>query len=444
MPDMLRPWRYCQQRQAFWESDAMIIAAAAGRSSGKTATAIPKFARRTCQFVPGCPHPVYAFCLPTVAQAERNVWGRLIKEYVDCGLKLSVNRGQLRIQFRLKQHPVTVHVFGLDKPQRIEGEHYCGIAIDEMSDIKPGTIERSVLPALNAYHGWLMMLGVPKRNGCGSSFWREIKIGEMGQKLAETLGAFATFEHFSWTAEDIYSPEEMAAQRAIMSSKDYAEQMLANWVSSAGMAYHAFNRNENVFTGDRYNPELPLMVCSDFNVSPMSWCVVQGNHEMLNVIDEISLRDTNTQETLDELWNRWGTHKAGFEFYGDAAGQQRHTNASLTDYIIISRDRRFADSSGRVRVFYPKRNPAVFDRVASVNAYLKNAQGRIRLMISSKCVELIKDLDSITFKENSSELDKSDPDRTHMSDALGYLIHNKYPLTIDNNGNKAITTRTWK
>ena len=65
-------------------------------------------------------------------------------------------------------------------------------------------------------------------------------------------------------------------------------------------------------------------------------------------------------------------------------------------------------------------------------------------MISSKCVELIKDLDSITFKENSSELDKSDPDRTHMSDALGYLIHNKYPLTIDNNGNKAITTRTWK
>ena len=443
MPNMTSSWRYCPQREAFWKSQAMIIAADAGRSSGKSATAIPKFASRTCQYVPSCPHPVYVYCLPTYAQAERNVWQRLQEEYKKANLKIRVNNSAMRIEFALKQHPVTVYVMGMDKPHRLEGEHYCGIAVDEMSDIRPGTIERSILPALNAYHGWLMMLGVPKRKGCGALLWREICIGDLGRELAKQLGNFASFERFHWSAEEIYTPEEMAAQKAMMSEKDYSEQMLANWETSAGLAYHAFDRNENVFTDDRYDPNRPLFVCSDFNVSPMSWCIVQGNHEHLNVIDEISKRDTNTQETLDELYKRWGKHRGGFEFYGDAASKQRHTNAALTDYIIISRDRRFADSTGKVRVYYPKSNPAVFDRIASVNAFLRNASGQTRLMISSKCVELIKDLEGIAFKENSNEIDKSDPDRTHMSDALGYLIHYKYPLNIDNNGNRNIATLKW-
>ena len=443
MPDMQRPWRFCPQRQAFWESEAMIIAADAGRSSGKSATAIPKFAMRTCQHVPDCGHPVYAYCLPTYAQAERNVWQRLQDEYKDAGIKMRINNSAMRIEFALTQHPVTVYVFGMDKPHRLEGEHYCGIAVDEMSDIRPGTIERSILPALNAYHGWLMMLGVPKRKGVGALLWRDICCGDLGRQLSEKLGAFATFEHYHWSAEDIYTPEEMAAQKAMMSAKDYSEQMLANWETTAGLAYHAFDRNENIFYDNRYDPFRPLFICSDFNVSPMSWCVVQGNHELLTVIDEISLRDTNTQETLNELWRRWGHHKAGFEFYGDAASRQRHTNAALTDYIIISRDRRFADDSGRVRIYYPKSNPAVFDRIASVNAFLRNAQGRVRLMISSKCKELIADLDGITFKENSNEIDKSNPDRTHMSDALGYLVHYRYPLNIENNGNRTISTNRW-
>lgn len=443
MPDMSRPWRYCPQRQAFWKSEAMIIAADAGRSSGKSATAISKFALRTCQHVPMCQHPVYAYCLPTYAQAERNVWLRLQNEYNEAGIKIRVNSSALRIEFALRQHPVTVYVMGMDKPHRLEGEHYCGIAVDEMSDIRPGTIERSVLPALNAFHGWLMMLGVPKRKGCGALLWRDICIGDLGREMSRSMGAFATFEHFHWSAEEIYTPEEMAAQKAMMSEKDYSEQMLANWETSAGLAYHAFDRNDNVYTGDRYDPLRPLLVCSDFNVSPMSWCIVQGNQDCLTVIDEISMRDTNTQETLDELWRRWGHHKSGFEFYGDAAGKQRHTNASLTDYVIISRDRRFADRSGRVRVFYPKSNPAVFDRIASVNAFLRNAQGKIRLMINSKCKELIADLDGISFRENSNEIDKSDPDRTHMSDALGYLIHYKYPLNIESSGNRTIATYKW-
>jgi hypothetical protein len=39
------------------------------------------------------------------------------------------------------------------------------------------------------------------------------------------------------------------------------------------------------------------------------------------------------------------------------------------------------------------------------------------------CKELIKDFEQVIFKENSQVIDKDrDPRRTHLSDALGYLV----------------------
>ncbi len=58
-----------------------------------------------------------------------------------------------------------------------------------------------------------------------------------------------------------------------------------------------------------------------------------------------------------------------------------------------------------------------------MNAKLKNAAGDIYMRISPRCKELIKDLEQVTYKAESTVMDKDrDPKRTHLSDALGYLI----------------------
>jgi hypothetical protein len=78
-------------------------------------------------------------------------------------------------------------------------------------------------------------------------------------------------------------------------------------------------------------------------------------------------------------------------------------------------------------------NPAVRDRVNAVNAMLCNHQGERRLLVNPCCKQLIRDLERVSWKADSndnllSQLDKTNPGLTHVSDALGYLIEAEFGL----------------
>ena len=89
---------------------------------------------------------------------------------------------------------------------------------------------------------------------------------------------------------------------------------------------------------------------------------------------------------------------------------------------------------GRVRSF--EANPIIFrllhrsvrfngylDRVSLVNARLLNARDEVQLFVDPKCTELIDDFEQVSYEEDSTQVDKNkDRRRTHLSDALGYLI----------------------
>jgi hypothetical protein len=62
-----------------------------------------------------------------------------------------------------------------------------------------------------------------------------------------------------------------------------------------------------------------------------------------------------------------------------------------------------------------------------VNAKLCSAAGERRLFVDPQCRELLRDLERVRWKADAtgrptSELDKSDRMRTHVSDALGYYV----------------------
>ena len=45
------------------------------------------------------------------------------------------------------------------------------------------------------------------------------------------------------------------------------------------------------------------------------------------------------------------------------------------------------------------------------------------MSVSGKCRELIKDLEQVCYKPDSGQIEKErDSHRTHLSDALGYLL----------------------
>ena len=118
--------------------------------------------------------------------------------------------------------------------------------------------------------------------------------------------------------------------------------------------------------------------------------------------------------------------------YGDATGEQRKTSASRTDWQIVRNF--FGRYTDRYRVTFriPSANPPVKDRINCVNALLRNHAGQHRLRIDPQCKQLIKDLEQVCWKTDPhgnslTDLDKSNPMRTHVSDAIGYYVAQEFP-----------------
>ncbi len=107
--------------------------------------------------------------------------------------------------------------------------------------------------------------------------------------------------------------------------------------------------------------------------------------------------------------------------YGDASGQ-RLQSAGTTDYRIIKEFfRQTVYASPKFRV--PASNPSVRERIGLVNASLFSANEEVHLTIDPRCKGVIADLEEVVYKPDSSVIDKErDPKRTHLSDALGYLL----------------------
>jgi hypothetical protein len=154
-------------------------------------------------------------------------------------------------------------------------------------------------------------------------------------------------------------------------------------------------------------------------------------------LDEIILGDSNTVEAAAEFIRRTSQWQYGYKslavrIYGDASGHSRTTKSARTDYQLIRevfRQHPEYEISMRVNTS----NPAVKDRLNTVNAKLCSASGARQLWIDPKCRELIKDLRQVKWKRDGAgnpmgDLDKSDAQRTHVSDALSYLLAREFPM----------------
>jgi phage terminase large subunit len=201
----------------------------------------------------------------------------------------------------------------------------------------------------------------------------------------------------------------------------YRQEVLGDYLNvQGGLVYHAFSRERNVRRME-VDPARPVVWALDFNVDPMCSVIaqVERNGEV-SVLDEIALRRATTEQACEEFEKRFGLPRAGVVVYGDASGASMNTTG-YSDYQVIRNY--FATRSAKVVYRVPKANPPVRDRVSLVNARLRNARDEVQLFVDPKCKELIDDFEQVSYEEDSTQVDKDkDRRRTHLSDALGYLI----------------------
>ncbi len=181
---------------------------------------------------------------------------------------------------------------------------------------------------------------------------------------------------------------------------------------SSGAIYYAFKRDINVKPIAR-SANFALTMGMDFNVNPMTALVCQIYDGRVYVIDEFYLENSNTTEMSKTIKAKYGS---AWTLIPDSTGKALKTSAAgLSDHAILKTD-------GFKIPFV--QNPFRVDRYNAVNKMLEEG----RIIIDPKCVKLIRDLEQVSFKEGTNlPLDK-DKSLTHISDALGYVVHWAFPI----------------
>jgi hypothetical protein len=203
--------------------------------------------------------------------------------------------------------------------------------------------------------------------------------------------------------------------------KFYAQEVLGEYLSQDGSRiYSSFERAEHV-KQLRVDPHLPLLWALDFNVDPMSSVIAQISHGTVSVLDEIVIRRGTTREACEEFLKRHPRHDAEVLVYGDASGHAQQTTGA-SDYDMV-KEYFEAYSTLTVRYRAPRSNPPVRERLNLLNSRLRSAAGDVSLYVDEQCKELIKDFEQVCYTADGEQIDKGrDKLRTHLSDALGYLV----------------------
>lgn len=300
-----------------------------------------------------------------------------------------------------------------DEFDRLRGTNLAWFGVDELS--------------YTAEEAWIRLearLRDPQaKRLCGFAVWTPRGFDWVYRRfVAKTIDGYEVFfakpyenRHILKTVPDYYE-----RLRTSYDERFFAQEVLGEYLSvSSGRVYTSFERSRNV-SPVRVDPSKQLLWALDFNVNPMCSVIAQMQGERLVILDEIVLKKATTRMACEEFVRRYPNHPGDVRIFGDASGHRDQTVGG-SDYGAI---RAFMNEERYSRVGFevPRSNPSVKARVSLVNEKLRAPDG-LQLIVDPRCCELIRDFDEVCYKGESGELDKDrDASRTHLSDALGYLI----------------------
>ena len=327
----------------------------------------------------------------------------------------------------------------------------------------------------------LAWFGIDELTYCKQESWLRLE-ARLRDPRARRLCGFAAWtpKGFDWVYDRFIGPDKKPGCEAYRAQQNralpgdyygrlqasyderfYRQEALGEYLNVfSGQAYYAFDRRAQVRNLE-YKPEESIWWALDFNVNPMCSVIGQTINGVIRVLDELLMRQSNTLAHCEEFLARTEMWLAQREIpddvtgmseddiqkvlhaerpapllvyvYGDPSGNSEKSSASRTDWQIVQEF--FGRYTDRFKVHFrvPSRAGRVKDRVNCVNAMLLNFAGQRRLFLTPNCRGLAADFEQLTWKTDPhgtslSELDKRDPMRSHLSDALGYYIVREFPM----------------
>jgi hypothetical protein len=316
---------------------------------------------------------------------------------------------------RLEEIESEILLRSLDDPERLRGTNLAWFGIDELT--------------FTSEEGWTRLearLRDPRANRlCGFGVWTPNGQDWVYRRFIQSpIPGYECIKAKPYENRYVLSanPDFYKRLEHSYDARFFRQEVLGEYLNiSQGRVYESFDRDRNIRQTE-LNPRMPLYWSLDFNVTPLCSILAQTDGDVIHVLDEISLENATVGDAVEALHNKIGKAPAGLIVTGDASGRQRSVTALGDTYTELRRQLAaagFHNATFRV----PMSNPPVLKRVKLVNAHLLNASGETRTTVNPQCRELIKDLEQVVFKPNEGVIDKArDPSRTHISDALGYLV----------------------
>ena len=388
-------------------SDARFKVCIAGRRGGKTHLALVYLLEAAIDH-PGC--EVW-YLAETYKQAERVTWRKLKQmvpeEYIaytnESKLILELTNGS-RFALHGRENPDNLRGDGI---QRMVNDEFC---VQVKGDKGLLTWEESLRPMLSDTNGDALFISTPKGYNWGYDLY------------LRGLNKAAGWESFTWTTIEggWVSASEVEQARKELNPRSFRQEYEASFESLSGRVYDYFSRE--AFPEGHIDADIvelidqPIYVGQDFNVNPMAGVIAQKLGDQCIVLDSFEIQVSNTEEVGREILRRYPNRQV--IFCPDPSGKARKTSAGgKTDFTILEK------MGFKVRA--PARAPEVKDRINNVQSNLRTAEGAIHVRIHPRATHLIRALDGMTYKEGTSEPDKTSG-LDHVCDAFGYLMWQEF------------------
>ena len=409
-PDLERTINYIAlpSQRKFHDSQARFKGFSGPIGSGKSA-ALCQEAIRLCMRNPGRTGLIGA---PTYPMLRDSTLTALVETLNESGIPFELNKADNVIVMSDSQSRILLR--SVDDYERLRGTNLAWFGLDELTYTAEGA--------------WLRLEGRlrdPKAvQRCGFGVWTPKGFDWVHRKfVSHCVQGYEVIQAEPFENRHLLEqvPDFYERLRGSYDENFYKQEVLGSYLNvRGGLVYHAFDRALNVKPVEA-DESREIFWALDFNVDPMCSVVAQvGPAGVVSVLDEIVLGRATTEHACEEFESRFGLPRAGLVVYGDASGASMHTTG-YSDYEVIRSY--FGSRLAKVSYRVPKANPPVRARVAMMNARLHNALDGVQLFVDPKCTELIADLEQVAYEEDSTQIDKNkDRRRTHLSDALGYLI----------------------
>jgi hypothetical protein len=380
------------QRQV-WDDPCRFKLLCSGRRFGKTYLCISRLVAWAIEN----PGSLNWYVTQNYKSAKQIAW-RQLKLMVPPEVFVKKNESELSVELT---NGSVIQLKGAENADALRGVSLSSLIVDEAAYVKQDAWEMVLRPALSDQGGPAWFITTPAGLNWFHDLWESAE-----EEPDWSTHSYTTIEGGNVPAEEI------EAARRTLDERTFKQEYLASFETLTGRVYPDFDTDNIDESVEDLGGEI-LLGC-DFNVGVMAGVLGSRVGDTLHIWDEVSLKQSNTDEMCMHLKNKFPGRQ--IVAYPDPTGSARKTSAAgETDHGII---RKYG-----YKVISPRHPWAVKDKINSTNWLIRTAHGDCKMLIHPRCKNTIKALRNVTYKEGSEDyvIDKT-ANIEHWTDGLGYLV----------------------